>query len=188
MPANEPYEGESQEQFQARQAEQRRQRQKSERVSRALEGFRPRPYPEWKQTYQLAEAIEDSGRGINFEPEGTLPEPNDPNMVRAMAGLPPVPGARPRGRLEVPPEEPTDEQRGQLREWKQKVLSIQRALMEQGRSKKEAEEEAKKIVEQEHWAQREGRPTNELPEMYQERIRKGRGSENRHWGERYGQE
>ena len=80
------------------------------------------------------------------------------------------------------------EQAQQLQEWRQKVLSIQRSLMEQGASEKEAEEEAKKIVEQEHWAEREGRDTNELPEMYQERIRKGRGSENRHWGERYGQE
>ena len=89
-------------------------------------------------------------------------------------------------------EDIREAERGQqLQEAKQKVLSIQRDLMRQGLSKKEAEEEAKKIVEEEHWAQRKGLKTNErkeLPEMYQERIRKGRGSENRHWGERYGQE
>ena len=74
------------------------------------------------------------------------------------------------------------EQEQQLQEWRQKVLSIQRSLMEQGASEKEAEEEAKKIVEQEHWAQREGRPTNELPKMYQERIREGQGSQSPSYG------
>ena len=79
------------------------------------------------------------------------------------------------------------EQRGRLREFEQKVLRIQRDLMARGMPKEDARAQAEYTVEQEHWAGREGRPTEELPDMYQDRIEEGRGRENRHWGDRYGQ-
>tara|TARA_R100001530_G_scaffold52292_1_gene38691 strand:+ start:2749 stop:3054 length:306 start_codon:yes stop_codon:yes gene_type:complete len=79
------------------------------------------------------------------------------------------------------------DQRGRLREFEQKVLRIQRDLMARGMPKEDARAQAEYTVEQEHWAGREGRPTEELPDMYQDRIEEGRGRENRHWGDRYGQ-
>ena len=82
-----------------------------------------------------------------------------------------------------------DEQKGQLREWEQKVLRIQRDLMARGMPKEDARAQAEYTVEQEHWAGREGRegrPTEELPVMYQDRMREGQESEDRFWGARYG--
>ena len=79
-----------------------------------------------------------------------------------------------------------DEQKGQLREWEQKVLRIQRDLMARGMPKEDARAQAEYTVEQEHWARRKGLETNELPEMYQDRMREGQESEDRFWGARYG--
>ena len=78
------------------------------------------------------------------------------------------------------------DQRGQLREFEQKVLRIQRDLMARGMPKEDARAQAEYTVEQEHWARRKGLETNELPEMYQDRMREGQESEDRFWGARYG--
>ena len=96
--------------------------------------------------------------------------------------------SRYRGQMEANPEafpnqEMMDTRDALLRrEHLAKVGQMAKQLMSEGWDQESAMREANKRAEDEFWAQREGLETNELPKMYQERIRKGQGSQSPSYG------